>query len=77
MIELKDVSFQYENSDKESVSHINISVDNRQEPLHQRRRWPLRRRLPAVHRYPRAGGNPAGWPPAHSQAGAADRKIDK
>lgn len=27
MIELKDVSFQYENSDKESVSHINISVD--------------------------------------------------
>ena len=27
MIELKDVSFQYENSDKESVSHINIFVD--------------------------------------------------
>ena len=27
MIELKDVSFQYENSDKESVSHINMSVD--------------------------------------------------
>ena len=27
MIELRDVSFQYENSDKESVSHINISVD--------------------------------------------------
>lgn len=26
MIELRDVSFQYENSDKESVSHINMSV---------------------------------------------------
>ena len=26
MIELKDVSFQYENSDKESISHINMSV---------------------------------------------------
>ena len=29
MIELKDVSFQYENSDKESVSHINIFVEGR------------------------------------------------
>ena len=27
MIELKDVSFQYENSDKESISHINMSVN--------------------------------------------------
>ena len=27
MIKLRDVSFQYENSDKESVSHINMSVD--------------------------------------------------
>ena len=38
---------------------------DRQESLHQRRRW---RRLPAVHRHPGAGGDPAGWrPPTRKQ----------